>query len=134
MHYNATYSDFNLFLKKIVKKPVNFLNYMYDIFFYFKLGKTRCCEVFADVNAIYFTTLRWIMNVCSGFETLSLRRAGRSMQPNVPLWVGHFQPIANVYAISNFLPSSFVLDNFFWYQIVRNQLLYRNVYFKSRIF
>ena len=29
---------------------------------------TSCCEVFADVNAIYFTSLRWIMNACSDFE------------------------------------------------------------------
>ena len=28
----------------------------------------HCCEVFADVNAIYFTALRWIMN--DRFETL----------------------------------------------------------------
>ena len=33
-----------------------------------------------------------------------------------------FSAVANVYAISNFLPSSLVLDNLFWYQIVRNQI------------
>ena len=49
-------------------------NYIYDnyslIFFFGNRASCRCCEVFAAVNAIYFTTLRWIMNVCSGFETL----------------------------------------------------------------
>ena len=47
---------------------------------------------------------------------------------NVPIQAGNFRPVANVYAISNFLPSSFVLHNFFWYLIVRNQILYRNMY------
>ena len=31
---------------------------------------TRCCEVFADVDAFFFTALRLIMNACSDFETL----------------------------------------------------------------
>ena len=34
------------------------------------ISQTHCYEVFADVNAIYFTALRLIMNVCSGFEPL----------------------------------------------------------------
>ena len=53
---------------------------------------------------------------------------------SVQIGAGHFRPDVNVYAISNFLPLSFVLDNLFWYQTVRNQILYRNVYFKSRIY
>ena len=53
---------------------------------------------------------------------------------SVPIQAGHFHHNVNVYAISNFLPSSFVLDHFFWYQIVQNQILYRNMYFKSKIF
>ena len=44
---------------------------------------------------------------------------------------GHY---TNVYALSDFLPSSFILDRLFSYQIVQNQLLYRNRYFKCRIF
>ena len=32
---------------------------------------------------------------------------------SVPIRLGHFHPNVNVYAISNFLPLSFVLDNFF---------------------
>ena len=47
---------------------------------------------------------------------------------------GHIWPHVNVNAISNFEPLSFVLDNFFWYQIVRNQILCRNMHFKCRIF
>ena len=39
---------------------------------------------------------------------------------SVPIGAGHFRPDVNVYAISNFLPLSFVLDYFFWYQIVRH--------------
>ena len=34
---------------------------------------TRCCEVFADVNAIYFTSLPWTMNASSGIETLKTK-------------------------------------------------------------
>ena len=52
---------------------------------------------------------------------------------SVPIGAEHFRPDVNVYAISNFLPLSFVLDNLFLYQIVRNQILYRNMYFKYRI-
>ena len=52
----------------------------------------------------------------------------------LPIVAGYFWPKVNVYVISNFLPLSFVLENFFGYQIVRNQMLYINTYFKSRIF
>ena len=38
--------------------------------FFLNIHPAMCCEVFADVTAIYFTALLWIMNVCSGFETL----------------------------------------------------------------
>ena len=41
---------------------------------------TICCEVFADVNAIYFTPLRWIMNAYSGLETL--KKKNRKMHFN----------------------------------------------------
>ena len=39
---------------------------------------------------------------------------------DLPDRAGHFPPDINVYAISNFLPSSFVLNRFFLYQIVCN--------------
>ena len=53
----------------------------------------------------------------------------------LPIGKGHFRPNKNAYAISNFLPLSFVLDNFFcWYQIVQSQVLYRNMYFKCKYF
>ena len=32
---------------------------------------------------------------------------------SIPIGAGHFRPDVNVYAISNFLPLSFVLDNLF---------------------
>ena len=72
MHYNF---DLNLFLKKdlkiFIKKLVKILNFI--IIFYIFYFTTLCCEVFADVNAIYFNALQWIMNVCCGFETLKTR-------------------------------------------------------------
>ena len=37
----------------------------------------HCCEVFADVNTIYFTALRWIMNDWDYFETLKTKRLGK---------------------------------------------------------
>ena len=53
---------------------------------------------------------------------------------SVPIRAWHFRPDVNVYVISNFLPLSFVLDNFFWYQIVCNQILYRNMYLNLEYF
>ena len=44
--------------------------YNYSLFFFENQASYRCWGVFADVNTIYFTSLRWIMNVWSGFETL----------------------------------------------------------------
>ena len=38
---------------------------------------TISCEDFADVNAIYFTALWWIMNAGSGFETLKPQHLGK---------------------------------------------------------
>ena len=35
-----------------------------------KSAVQRCCEVFADVNAIHVTALRWVMNAWHCFETL----------------------------------------------------------------
>ena len=64
---------------------------------------------------------------------LTLYRDGWSIRP-ASQYRRPFLAHVNVYAISNFLPSSFVLDHFFWYEIVHNQILYRNMYFKSRIF
>ena len=45
--------------------------YIIVIIFFLKenVPTTSCCEVFADVNSINFTALRWIINACSGFET-----------------------------------------------------------------
>ena len=58
-------------IKKICQK---YAIYVYIIiiysYFFFKSASYRCCGAFADDNAIYFTTLRWIMNVWDGFETL----------------------------------------------------------------
>ena len=67
---------FYLFLKKdynfFVKRPVKIQNNIYnnDNIFFLNRALQHCCEVFADVNTIYFTALRLIMNVRSGFETL----------------------------------------------------------------
>ena len=36
---------------------------IYLITFFENQTAKHCCEVFADVNAIYFTKLRWILNV-----------------------------------------------------------------------
>ena len=30
----------------------------------------HCCDVFADVNATYFTLFRWIVNIFISFQTL----------------------------------------------------------------
>ena len=69
--------DFHLFLKNILKILSNNKKkfptlYIIIITFFFNIPPTSCCEVFADVNAIYFTALWWIMNACSGFETKNL--------------------------------------------------------------
>ena len=56
------------------------------------------------------------------------------VKASIPLGAVHFRLDVNVYAIFNFQPLSFVLDNFFWYQIVQNKIFYRDLYFKSRIF
>ena len=57
--------------------PVNIFHYIYIYYnynyYFFNILSTRCCEVFADVSAIYFTALQWIMNVWSGFGTLKSR-------------------------------------------------------------
>ena len=53
---------------------------------------------------------------------------------SIAIGAGHFRLDVNVYAISNFLPSSFVLDNFFWYQIIRNQIPYRKMYLNQEYF
>ena len=45
--------------------------------FFLNLSPTRCCEVCADANAVYFTVLQWIMNVCSVFETLKIQLLGK---------------------------------------------------------
>ena len=58
------------------KKPAKNMQYIYiynnSLYFFFfeNWASYHCCGVFADVNTIYFTSLRWIMNVWSGFETL----------------------------------------------------------------
>ena len=68
--------DLQLFLNIwnfFIKKPVKMFNYMYNnsINFVFENQSSKlCCEVFADVNAIYFTALWRIMNVWRSFETL----------------------------------------------------------------
>ena len=49
-----------------IKKPVNFVYYIYNNYssiFFKNQALIQHCEVFADVNASYFTSLRWIMNV-----------------------------------------------------------------------
>ena len=48
---------------------------------------------------------------------------------SIPIGAGHFWPDVNVYGICYFVRLSFVLDHIFWYQIVRNQILYANMYF-----
>ena len=50
------------------------------------------------------------------FNTLMGHTVGRC---DLPERAGRFSPDINVYAISNFLTSSLVLDIFFWYEIVR---------------
>ena len=61
------------------QKPVNFFYYIYYnyYYFFFNIYPTHCCEVFAYVNAIYFTPLQWIMNACSGFEPLKTKLLGK---------------------------------------------------------
>ena len=61
--------SFQFIFKKIflkMHKKIKIFNYIYNnninfIFFENQTPK-HCCEVFADVNTIYFTTLRCIMN------------------------------------------------------------------------
>ena len=54
-----------------MKKPVKFLTIyiiIINYFFFLNWASVQCCDVFADVNAIYFTSFRWIMNVGISFE------------------------------------------------------------------
>ena len=79
MYYNILPQIFNfhfsLFLKKILKNVSKNLSkcltiYIIINFFFFNQMPKHCCEVFADVNAIYFTVLWWIMNDSDWFGTL----------------------------------------------------------------
>ena len=68
MHYNASLHNFQFwfsFIFKKVKKTIYII--IMNIIFFLNIPTMSCSEVF--VNAIYFTSLRWIMNACSGFET-----------------------------------------------------------------
>ena len=46
----------------------------------------HCCEVFADVNAIYFTTLWWIMNDWDWFKILKTQLFGKCIWILFFLW------------------------------------------------
>ena len=46
----------------------------------------HCCEVFADVNAIYFSVLRWIMNDWDCFETVKNQLLGKRIWILFLLW------------------------------------------------
>ena len=91
-HCRAQFSIliFIYFLKKIKlflsKKPVKILNNIYNNNFFLNRALQRCCEVFADVNTIYFTVLRWIMNVWIGFETFKTQLLGKQILIIFLLW------------------------------------------------
>ena len=57
-----------------MKKPVQFLTIYVIIIFIFFVNwvSVQCCDFFADVNAIYFTLYRWIVNVWIGFKLQKL--------------------------------------------------------------
>ena len=74
------------------------------------------------------------IDICCCKNSLNTSTGCMVKMASVQIWVGYFRPHINVYETFNFLPSSFVLDCFFWYQIVRNQILYRNIYFKSKTY
>ena len=70
-----------------IKKPVKILNNIYNNNFIFLIWALQsCCKVFADVKAIYFIALRWIMNVWSGFETLKTQLLGKHILIIFFLW------------------------------------------------
>ena len=46
----------------------------------------HCCEVFADVNTIYFTALWWIMNDGDWFETLKTQLLDKHIWILLLLW------------------------------------------------
>ena len=67
------------YFTKCIKKPIKILNYIYIILiklFFENQTAKHCSEVFADVNAIYFTVLRWIMNDWDWFQTLKTQLLG----------------------------------------------------------
>ena len=77
MHYNGAEPDFQFsfsfifdkILKIFIEKPVKILNNMhYNIIFL----KIRLCSIVVTslLMSTQLTSFRWIMNVCSGFETL----------------------------------------------------------------
>ena len=78
------------YFKKCIIKPVKMFNYIYNNyelnFFGENLTMIHCCEIFADVNAVYFTALQWIMNDWDWFETLKTQLLGKRIWILFLLW------------------------------------------------
>ena len=91
MHYNGLEPDFPFwyafifkkYLKICIKKPVKIVS---DKIFWPENWAPIHWEVFADVNTIYFTTFRWIMNVWSSFGTLKTQLLGKLILIIFLLW------------------------------------------------
>ena len=66
--------------------------------------KEQVSDLAIMTNTATFTLIRNIVNTLRGCTV---------DKASVPIGVGHSLPDVNVYTISKFLPSSFVLDNFF---------------------
>ena len=80
-------SDFQVFLTNIYKFFSKFLSIYYNYYYiFFNIPTTVCCEVFADVNAIYFAMFQGIMNASSGFETLKTQLLGKLILIIFLLW------------------------------------------------
>ena len=80
--------DLNLFLNNILKNASKNLSTFLTIYYIIIINciifvenfvTCRCCEVFADVNTISFTSFGWIINAWYCFKTWKTKLSGKSI-------------------------------------------------------